>query len=779
MVERLKNVKIKVKLMGGFGMILALLVIVISLYQFNLTSTVSDFRNLLTGEMAISLHTKEIWALMLEGRRNERKYLAGEGNEYLNQLRDNLSTLQERARDIINLVDGKDNKALKDVVLSIISSAQDYEQAFNKMVKEQEIRGMVQDSGLQGKFKGIAQIFTADMLGHQVDDLQIAVLQMRRSEEEFARVRGDEAEKNFMAAMGTYRVLLEKSSCNAVAKKAQEEALEKYHAAAVKLTEASAAIDQKKQRQAMDQYGRLIEDTLQSVYVPEAQTLFLTIRNNEQEYLLTGDEKYAQAAKASIATLLDAFKKSGILKEHREDTEKITAEYQEAFDALVAEDRVVASLLVQMRDAVSKVESGVHEITESTNTLVDKEIKRTMSSAKTFSRIGMASGIGAVVFGLLLSFLITRAITTPLAETLNFAHKLADGDLASRMEVVCDDEIGKLGRALNISSENLSSMIRVIKEKSTTLATAASQLSSVSLQLKENSEIVSKQSNTVNESAESLSVNINTMAGAAEEMSVNIGSVSGGAEGMSLDMNTVAAAIEQMATSIKEVADNATDASDVSGTAMERSKVASGTMNTLGNAAFEIGKVTEVIKRIAEQTNLLALNATIEAASAGEAGKGFAVVAHEIKELASQSAQAAEDIAAKIRGVQDNTQEAVKVISSVSEIINSINYSVADIARSVKEQNSTANEIAETVGRTKKATDDVASAIAEISLGANDMSESIGDSATRASEVTKIIDGVKHVIADANEGATQVNDSAGQLSEMAADMLKMVERFKV
>src|SRR5206468_658358 len=83
----------------------------------------------------------------------------------------------------------------------------------------------------------------------------------------------------------------------------------------------------------------------------------------------------------------------------------------------------------------------------------------------------------------------------------------------------------------------------------------------------------------------------------------------------------------------------------------------------------EITKVTEVIKSIALQTNLLALNATIEATSAGEAGKGFAVVASEVKELASQSAQSAEDIARKIESVQNSTREAVKVIERFAQCV--------------------------------------------------------------------------------------------------------------
>src|SRR5205823_698178 len=97
-------------------------------------------------------------------------------------------------------------------------------------------------------------------------------------------------------------------------------------------------------------------------------------------------------------------------------------------------------------------------------------------------------------------------------------------------------------------------------------------------------------------------------------------------------------------------------------------------------SAGEINKVTETIKMIALQTNLLALNATIEATSAGEAGKGFAVVAREVKELANQSGQAAEDIARKIEAVQGSTREAVRVIQSVAEIIGAIHASAGRIS---------------------------------------------------------------------------------------------------
>src|SRR5262249_61415157 len=99
------------------------------------------------------------------------------------------------------------------------------------------------------------------------------------------------------------------------------------------------------------------------------------------------------------------------------------------------------------------------------------------------------------------------------------------------------------------------------------------------------------------------------------------------------------------------------EGSNIAGEASRMADSASETIQLLNRSGVEISKVTEAIKMIALQTNRLALNATIEATSAGEAGRGFAVVAHEIKELANQSAKAAEDIAREIERGQGETRE--------------------------------------------------------------------------------------------------------------------------
>ena len=273
-------------------------------------------------------------------------------------------------------------------------------------------------------------------------------------------------------------------------------------------------------------------------------------------------------------------------------------------------------------------------------------------------------------------------------------HKMADGNLtesytASPAESAAAEartSFQAIEKALNTTIQRLAHMMSGIRSHAETLASAAEELSTVSSQMTGGAGDLSIQAGNVAGATEQISTNVNAMAAATEEISLNITTVSSTAEEMSQTMDNVAHAVDTMRTSISSIARNAQDGSQVAADAMQLASTATSAMTQLGTAAREIGKVTEVIKRIAEQTNLLALNATIEAASAGDAGKGFAVVAGEIKELATQSAKAAEDIAAKIGGVQKNTAKAVTIIGDVSAIIGRINESVGTITAAVEDQ---------------------------------------------------------------------------------------------
>jgi methyl-accepting chemotaxis protein len=131
--------------------------------------------------------------------------------------------------------------------------------------------------------------------------------------------------------------------------------------------------------------------------------------------------------------------------------------------------------------------------------------------------------------------------------------------------------------------------------------------------------------------------------------------------------------------------------------AVSEAEGVSGQTRELDAATARIGEVVGLIRAIAEQTNLLALNATIEAARAGEAGKGFAVVAQEVKQLASQTANAIDEIGGQVQAVQEATRSVAEGVRSMSGTISNISDISGNIAAAVSQQDSATGEIARSI----------------------------------------------------------------------------------
>ena len=426
-----------------------------------------------------------------------------------------------------------------------------------------------------------------------------------------------------------------------------------------------------------------------------------------------------------------------------------------------------------------KVIANLTGIAERYNELVAEREKEVEEIASTTKNIIITFIVIVMIASIILSLYIASIICNPINKLVAVVKEGEKGNMTARSGLNQSDELGVMAKALDQFFEHLQGILRNLRMNSDTLASSSEKLSSVSKELASGAEETVSQSNTVASTSEEMSVNINAMASGAEQASVNANEVAGAAEQMSTNMNTVASAIEEMSASISQIATNAGEARKVAVAATEKSKNATDAMGKLGIAAKEIGQVTDVIKKIADKTNLLALNATIEAASAGEAGKGFAVVAGEIKELANQSAQSADDITRRIEGIQQGTGDAVHVINDVSDIIVKINHSVEAIAGHVEQQTKASNEIASNVAQANTGSKRVASAISEVAKGANDVSRNAGEAAKGANNVSQNTVGMSQAAKISAEGATQVSIAATDLSKIAVQLSETVSRFKI
>lgn len=284
-------------------------------------------------------------------------------------------------------------------------------------------------------------------------------------------------------------------------------------------------------------------------------------------------------------------------------------------------------------------------------------------------------GITALItllLGLLISWFISRQITTPLGNTLSMAEKIATGDLTMSINTTRKDELGQLMSAMSKMNDNLHNMIDDIR-------VGVSQISNAS------SEIVAGNTD--------LSSRTEQQAAAVEQ---------------------TAASMEQLTATVKQNADNAHHANKLAISASQTAKQGGEqvnnvvqTMTAIESSSKRIAEITSVINSIAFQTNILALNAAVEAARAGEQGRGFAVVASEVRSLAQRSSQAAKEIEGLI-------SESVTQVSRGATLVGNAGKTMNDIVTSITQVHDIMGEIATASDEQSRGISQVSQAIVEM-----------------------------------------------------------------
>ncbi len=327
------------------------------------------------------------------------------------------------------------------------------------------------------------------------------------------------------------------------------------------------------------------------------------------------------------------------------------------------------------------------------------------------------------IINVLIIITIVNMIATRELKSLNSAMaRLAGGE--TDIEILHKDradEIGEMANAVQIFKDNAIEMktLEAEHEESRELRQADRRrvMNEMANKFESN---VGHVVESVAAAATEMQSSAGAMTSTADQTNVQAGNASSASELASSNVQAVAAAAEQLSASINEINRQVRTSLAANEDAVSKAENSQKTVQELVNSAQKIGDVVDLISDVAEQTNLLALNATIEAARAGDAGKGFAVVASEVKNLASQTARATEEIREQISNIRNVAEDAATSISDISQSINIVSENTNSVSAAVEEQHSATQEIAKNAEQAASGTQEVAANIGGVTRGAGE-----------------------------------------------------------
>jgi len=383
-----------------------------------------------------------------------------------------------------------------------------------------------------------------------------------------------------------------------------------------------------------------------------------------------------------------------------------------------------------------------------------RQAKNQGTVSTTYLLIALCVGF-AILIGGILAWVIGNGIARPIAAMTDAMQRLAAGN--HEVEVPGaerKDEIGDMAGTVQVFKDNAIAVKRMESEQEQQRLDNDRKMREGRNELADSFEsAVMGIVQSVGDAATTMSGSAEQMRGIAEQTSARSATVTTASIQASTNVQSVATATEEMSASVQEIARQVSASSKISNNAVVESQRATEQVQSLAEASQKIGEVVDLINDIANQTNLLALNATIEAARAGDAGKGFAVVASEVKNLASQTASATEEIGGQITQIQNATGAAVTAIEGISKTIAQISEIGSSISAAVEEQGASTQEISRNVQEAAKVTEEVNENIGEVNKGAQ-------ETGTAASEVLEAT----------NELGKQAVDLRGEVEKFLASV---------
>ncbi len=361
------------------------------------------------------------------------------------------------------------------------------------------------------------------------------------------------------------------------------------------------------------------------------------------------------------------------------EKEELFALYKRQFDDMIPISESFGSCLEELKN------------NNLTNTqLLVNSTKETLGSVEEASSMMLVFLTIAILLATIIAVLLSRAISNPISQGVEFCKVIARGDLTTTIDLDRKDEMGQLADSLETMRENLSRIVHQVLAGVEVIVNASSQLSQTS---------------------QHISIRTSEQASAVEEIS---------------------SSMEQMVSNIEQTNSNVQQNDAIARKAVLGMKEASDASFDSMKTVQEIVEKISIINEIARQTSILALNAAIEAARAGEHGKGFAVVAAEVRKLAERSQKAAleiDELSKKSLLVSETATNKLKDIipevERTSLLLGEISSASNELNQGANQVNNAINQFNNTVQENTAASEELATAAEELNSQALALEEAI------------------------------------------------------
>ncbi|MFD0960723.1 methyl-accepting chemotaxis protein [Paenibacillus chungangensis] len=380
--------------------------------------------------------------------------------------------------------------------------------------------------------------------------------------------------------------------------------------------------------------------------------------------------------------------------------------------------------------------------------------------------ISLAMAIAAMLFiGILLTFILRYMVLRHINTLIGKLELMAQGDLTQRLEVRSGDEFGRMAQYFNVMTEKLRDMFRMAADLAMSVGAASQQLTASAEQTSQASESIAQSTQEIAAGAETQHKHAHDTSMAMAEMSLGVQRIADSSMGVSKSAGSAADHTEEGSRLIQRAVQQM-------GLVQSAVSETEGAFGRLSERSDQIGGIIDLITGISTQTNLLALNAAIEAARVGEQGRGFAVVAGEVRKLASQTQQAAEQVGQLIEAVRHDTASAASAMARGTD----------EVEAGVKLVDQSGNMFQSILSEMET----VNSQVQEVSASVQQMSasaEQITATVEQLSGIAQEAAGSAHGVAAASEeqlaSMEEISSSAEALSKMVQELLDKMSQFKL